>query len=151
MIAFALFVACTLFGAYLGQRRGRTTAGLLWSFFLGPVGWCIILLGPNPRRDAEARAEQERQRRTDDLQRQHLEELRQLRAEIWGQPKAEDAVGYYLRTGDKVRGPLDMSQLLDLLAERKLTLDTEVAPAANPGQWSPLSQVLPGSIRVRQG
>jgi len=36
-----------LIGGVIGQARGRTTAGLFFGFFLGPVGWILIWLGPD--------------------------------------------------------------------------------------------------------
>ena len=43
LIYFILFGAV---GMLIGQRKGRTLAGLIWSMVLGPIGWLLILLGP---------------------------------------------------------------------------------------------------------
>ena len=34
-------------GAAIGQKKGRTGAGFLWGFLLGPIGWLVIGLGPS--------------------------------------------------------------------------------------------------------
>lgn len=37
-------------GALIGNAaRGRSSAGFWWSFFLGPIGWIIVLLGADER------------------------------------------------------------------------------------------------------
>lgn len=36
-------------GAAIGSQRGRPGAGVFWSLFLGPLGWLIVLLGPDKR------------------------------------------------------------------------------------------------------
>lgn len=44
--AFVLFGAV---GAVIGQRKGRTAAGLCWGLVLGPIGWLLVGLGPSRR------------------------------------------------------------------------------------------------------
>lgn len=34
-------------GMLIGQRRGRTLAGLVWAMLLGPIGWLIVMFGPD--------------------------------------------------------------------------------------------------------
>lgn len=36
-------------GALIGQIKSRVLAGFVWGFFLGPIGWAIIILGPNAK------------------------------------------------------------------------------------------------------
>lgn len=143
------WIAIWLFGAYLGQRRGRTAAGFWWAFFLGPIGWLIILLGPNPRKDAETAARVAQERRVESLQQQHLDELRALRATIAGTPPPPvvEEAEYYVRQDSKVRGPIGKAQLLELVAARKVDAETEVAPAATPTSFRPLSTEISITLR----
>jgi len=36
-----------LIGGAIGSRKGRTGAGFLFGILLGPIGWIVILLGPD--------------------------------------------------------------------------------------------------------
>jgi hypothetical protein len=57
-ILFSLLVAFVLFGAIgmlIGQTKGRPTAGLIFSMLLGPIGWLLIFLGPDVRKQRQAR------------------------------------------------------------------------------------------------
>lgn len=36
-----------LIGAAIGQKKGRTGAGFLFGFLLGPIGWLIVAVGPD--------------------------------------------------------------------------------------------------------
>lgn len=47
MELFIVLSILGLVGAVIGQAKGRALAGALWGFFLGPIGWLIIALGPN--------------------------------------------------------------------------------------------------------
>ena len=43
-------IIMSLIGAAIGARRGRGEAGFLFGLLLGPLGWVIILIGPDYRR-----------------------------------------------------------------------------------------------------
>lgn len=134
-----------MFGAYLGQRRGRTTAGFWWAVLLGPIGWLIILLGPNPKKDAEDAAKQAQESRVENLQKAHLDELRALRATIAGEPQPTpiEETEYFIRQAGKVRGPFAKAMLLELFADRKIDPETEIAPADQPAAFRALADEIP--------
>jgi hypothetical protein len=43
------FVFFGAIGILIGQRKGRTLAGLLFGMILGPIGWLVVALGPSKR------------------------------------------------------------------------------------------------------
>ena len=49
LVYFVLFGAI---GMLIGQKKGRTFAGLVWSMLLGPFGWLLVGLGPTIERKA---------------------------------------------------------------------------------------------------
>ena len=54
-IALTLYVLVfALIGWVLGERRGRAGAGFLFGVLLGPIGWVIVLLGPDLKAKQEA-------------------------------------------------------------------------------------------------
>lgn len=46
-LLLAYFVIFGAIGMLIGVRKGRVVAGLIWAMLLGPIGWLIVLLGPN--------------------------------------------------------------------------------------------------------
>jgi len=34
-------------GAAIGERKHRKSGGFWWGFFLGPLGWLIVAVGPD--------------------------------------------------------------------------------------------------------
>ena len=68
----------SLIGLAIGQTRGRSGAGLIVGFLLGPIGWLLILVGPNPKREKEEKDKQAVIQRQFALQQAQLEELRKL-------------------------------------------------------------------------
>jgi len=42
-------ILSALIGVWIGNLRGRSGDGALYSLILGPIGWLIILIGPDYR------------------------------------------------------------------------------------------------------
>lgn len=47
LIYLLILALSALLGAAVGRKRGREGAGALFGFLLGPVGWILILCGPD--------------------------------------------------------------------------------------------------------
>jgi hypothetical protein len=41
--AVTAFGLCGLVGSWIGERSGRSQAGFLWGFVVGPIGWLAPL------------------------------------------------------------------------------------------------------------
>jgi hypothetical protein len=46
-------------GGVIGYKKGRLVAGILWGMVLGPLGWIIVLMGPDFRGLAPAISQNE--------------------------------------------------------------------------------------------
>ena len=147
-----LFIAALilgLIGAAIGQTRGRVEAGFVWGFLLGPLGWLIVLLGPNPKKEKEEAERRNHERRLEAIEERHLEELRALRESMSGKGAlireiAEDS--YWVRLGEKEVGPFDKLQIIELMSSGKISRNTMVAPDDGSGSlvYRPLMEVIPG-------
>jgi hypothetical protein len=42
-----MWIVSAVVGALIGAPRKRAGAGALWGFLLGPIGWVLVLLGPD--------------------------------------------------------------------------------------------------------
>jgi hypothetical protein len=47
LIAFFWAVIGGAVGAAIGGKKGRTEAGAVFGFLLGPLGWLIVAVGPD--------------------------------------------------------------------------------------------------------
>jgi uncharacterized membrane protein len=65
-------------GGVIGQSRGRTGEGLIIGFLLGPIGWIILIFGPNPKKEAEEKIKDHNLQVQLDFQKQQLEELKRI-------------------------------------------------------------------------
>lgn len=58
-LLFMLFIGglfTVLIGWYIGKGKGRGTAGILFSLFLGPIGWIILAILEPTQEVLDARA-----------------------------------------------------------------------------------------------
>jgi hypothetical protein len=54
-IALVLYVVVFgLIGVVIGERKGRPFAGFVFGALLGPIGWVVVLLGPDLKAQQEA-------------------------------------------------------------------------------------------------
>ncbi len=54
-IALVLYVMVFgLIGVVIGERKGRPFAGFVFGALLGPIGWVVVLLGPDLKAQQEA-------------------------------------------------------------------------------------------------
>lgn len=150
-LPYLLFSAiiCGLIGYAIGNARGRPGAGFFWGAFLGPLGWLVLLVGPNYKKDKETA---ELKAREEKLQASHLAELKALREMIQNAPKKGNAVEdlFWVRIGSKEIGPISRPDLLDLYAAKKITLETEVAleKEGNDRQYRSLGDEVPILRRI---
>lgn len=54
-VALALYVMVFgLIGVVIGERKGRPGAGFVFGALLGPIGWVVVLLGPDLKAQQES-------------------------------------------------------------------------------------------------
>lgn len=46
VFTLAAIALSALVGLAIGNGKGRPTAGLIWGFVLGPIGWLIVAVSP---------------------------------------------------------------------------------------------------------
>lgn len=47
LLFFSLVIFTLAIGTAIGKTKGRPVAGAIWGLLLGPIGWIIVLIGPN--------------------------------------------------------------------------------------------------------
>ena len=82
-IIIALII-CSLIGLAIGQTRGRSGAGLFFGFLLGPIGWLLVLVGPNPKKELEEKKKQALLNQQLVMQQAQLNELKKLQTSLVG-------------------------------------------------------------------
>jgi hypothetical protein len=119
-LLFGLIIA-SLIGAAIGQAKGRTGAGFLLGFLLGPIGWLLIILGPNPKKkekeDSEA-AERIIARRR---QEEHMKKIEMLASR--NAPVTDSTEKWRVSVSGTELGTFDLPGLKLLLKSKKASLD----------------------------
>lgn len=67
-----------LVGLAIGQTRGRPLPGFFLGLLIGPIGWLLVLVGPNPKKAKEDKEKQDLLQQQFSLQQAQLEELKRL-------------------------------------------------------------------------
>jgi hypothetical protein len=83
---FALWAACVIVGAAVGEMKGEVKMGLLWAAILGPIGLIVVIVMPNKVKVAQAAEQAAQQARLVQLQEAQLKELKELRLRLAGSP-----------------------------------------------------------------
>jgi len=120
-------VISSLIGLAIGQTRGRSDVGFLLGFLLGPIGWLIILVGPNPKKEMEEKYKQATIQRQFALQQAQLEELRRLQTPARSSgpsfpiPGAMNTI--YIAKGGRNLGLITIAEAKRMLDDRRLSLE----------------------------
>jgi hypothetical protein len=135
-----------LIGFVIGRTRGRSTEGFWWGFFLSALGWLIVIVGPNLKKEKEEEERRAHQRKMQELQEQQLFELRALRELLTGRGQISGkGEKYWVKFENRDAGPIDESELLGLYSRGRIALDTEVALEDASGEkvYKMLSDLFP--------
>lgn len=116
MELLVVLIISVLIGAAIGESRGRMGAGALFAFLLGPIGWLIILLGPNYKKEAAEKKQAEFLAQQMAIQKQQLETLQQIQAARQVAP----ATMRIAKDGQDL-GDLDVPTVLLMLKTGRLT------------------------------
>ena len=79
-IIFGL-IASSLIGLAIGQTRGRPLAGFFLGLLIGPIGWLLVLVGPNPKKEKEEKEKQAVLQQQLSNQKAQLEAIQQLQVQ----------------------------------------------------------------------
>jgi len=153
---FIVALILGLIGTAIGQTRGRPEAGFLWGFLLGPIGWLIIVLGPNPKKQKEEDEMRNRVQTTLIMQAQQLAELRALRESLSTRRAPTTEIKedkYWVRLKERELGPIDRLELIELFSSGKIGLETQVAPDTETGSriYSALANEIPSLKSIGRG
>jgi hypothetical protein len=119
---------------------------------LGPIGWLILLLGPNPKKEKEVKERRARETQMQTMQEAHLSELRALRESLAPGNKNSEIKEdmFWVRLKDRDVGPVGKVDLLELYSSRKITLETQIARDTDSGErvYRLLSDEVPAFRKI---
>ena len=117
----------SIIGFVIGQTRGRSEAGLLLGFLFGPLGWLLVLVGPNPKREKEEKDKQAVIQRQFALYQAQLEELikMQIPAHVRSCPDlpplgARETI-YIAKNGESLE-PMTIAEAKKMLNDGRLSI-----------------------------
>jgi len=67
-VLFLTGLLFALIGAAIGDARGRALPGFFFSLLLGPIGWIIVLVGPNYKEEAKQKENAARVSASDNIE-----------------------------------------------------------------------------------
>ncbi len=79
-VIYALLL-CSLIGIAIGQTRGRPIAGFFLGLLIGPIGWLLVLVGPNPKKKKEDAEKQTLMQHQLAMQKAQLDALQRIQSQ----------------------------------------------------------------------
>lgn len=76
------WVVCMFIGGLVGMQKGQDMAGMLWPFFLGPLGIVVVLALPNKVKEEKEAAAKKLREEELSVQKAILAELKAQRAPV---------------------------------------------------------------------
>ena len=127
---FIIALVFGLIGTAIGQARGRAGAGFLYGFLLGPLGWLILILGPNPKKQKEEEEKRNQEQTMLRIQTQHLAELKAIRESMSPKLASQSLIKedlYWVRVKERELGPIGKIEIMELFSSGKIGLESQVA------------------------
>ena len=116
-----------LVGLAIGQAKGRPVPGFLLGILIGPLGWLLVLVGPNPKKDQEKKKQQEILQQQFALQQAQLEELKRLqnptRASVPSLPPPGAREMIHIAKNGEDLGPHTIADVKRMLSDGRLTIE----------------------------
>jgi hypothetical protein len=116
-----------LVGLAIGQTRGRPLPGFFLGLLIGPIGWLLVLVGPNPKKAKEDKEKQDLLQQQFALQQAQLEELKRLQnpprasSPTLPPPGARETI-HIAKNGEDL-GPVTVAEVKRMLADGRLTIE----------------------------
>jgi hypothetical protein len=113
-----------LIGLAIGQTRGRPIAGFLLGLLIGPIGWLLVFVGPNPKKKKEEEEKQALVQQQFALQKAQLDALQRMQSQAFQanlqQPQNAAKKVRIAKDGQDL-GEIDMPKVKLMLRNGELT------------------------------